>query len=231
MRFKWFRNLVYKAGNHREAKGFPSFISKTDETRIQNAPFYLDMDKRWCLTEKIDGQSGSFAIVKHKKKLPFSKLNYEYIVCSRNLRLYNRDKSSYWHVSDRYNLKEVLLNLIKERGCEFVAIQGECVAPGVQGNKYKVTEPDLYAFNLIYSDTGREPSAHGKEILDKYGIKWVPIVEEEAELPKTVDEMLALAHGKSMIGDTIREGLVCRSLDGKQSFKAVDPLFLIKYDE
>ena len=62
-------------------------------------------------------------------------------------------------------------------------------------------------------------------------VKWVPIVETNVDLPKTVDEMLALAHGQSMIGDTIREGLVCRTLDGKQSFKAVDPIFLMKYDE
>jgi hypothetical protein len=33
------------------------------------------------------------------------------------------------------------------------------------------------------------------------------------------------------LGNTIREGLVIRSLDGKTSFKAVDPLFLIKYNE
>ncbi len=39
------------------------------------------------------------------------------------------------------------------------------------------------------------------------------------------------AHGQSAIGDTLREGIVFRAQDGGQSFKAVDPLFLIQYDE
>ena len=79
MRWKWFRNLVYRRGDRREAKGFPSFISKTDETRIQNAPFYLDNPGPWVVTEKIDGQSGTFALVRHKKLF---RTEYEYVVCS-----------------------------------------------------------------------------------------------------------------------------------------------------
>lgn len=174
--------------------------------------------------------SGSFAIVKHKSKLPFKKALYEYIVCSRNLRLYNKDNSSYWSVSDRYNLEFVLRQMLDKTNFDWVAIQGECIAPGVQGNKYKVTEPDLYVFNLIYP-TGRIGSVAGRDIVEQYGLKWVPIVNEETELPKTVPEMLELAHGESALGNTIREGLVCRTPDGRQSFKAVDPEFLIKYNE
>jgi len=47
----------------------------------------------------------------------------------------------------------------------------------------------------------------------------------------TVNEVLDYAHGTSKLYDTLREGVVFRSLDGKQSFKAVDPLFLLKHDE
>ena len=50
-------------------------------------------------------------------------------------------------------------------------------------------------------------------------------------LPDTVSEVLKYAHGKSQLGETLREGIVFRSKDGKQSFKAVDPQFLLKYDE
>ena len=60
-------------------------------------------------------------------------------------------------------------------------------------------------------------------------MKFVPIVDTDVVLPDTVDEVLALAHGQSRIGDTLREGLVFRSMDGQQSFKAVDPEFLIHY--
>jgi hypothetical protein len=229
MRHKWFRQLVYRRGDHRESKAFPDFISKTDETRIQNAPFYLDADEPWTVTEKIDGQSGTFALVRRRRLL---RTHYEYIVCSRNLRLFKKDSSSYWTVSDRYEIEKHLREFLDlNPGVEWVAIQGECIGPKVQGNKYKVTEPDLFVFNLIVP-TGRVPSVEASDvIINDWGMKFVPILAASEHLPKTVPEMLEMAHGNSALGHTIREGVVCRSMDGKRSFKAVDPLFLIKYNE
>lgn len=210
-------------------RGWPDFLSKTDETRIQNAPFYLDWDQKWVVTEKIDGQSGSFAVKRNPKKL-FRKESFETFVCSRNVRLGKPDNSSYWSVWNRYSIEEKLIALCKTLDCEWVAIQGECIGPGVQGNKYKATIPDLYVFNFITSKDGRWATGDGEALLVPLGFKWVPIIGVE-ELPKTVEEMLEKAHGQSAIGDTLREGLVCRSLDGKQSFKAVDPEFLIHWGE
>lgn len=225
MRFGWFRKLVLPK---KQAKGFPNFISKTDETRIQNMPFILEDKRQWIATEKVDGQSGSFCLVRKKSWIPWVKDKFEYIVCSRNLRLWKKDSSSYWSVSDRYDMEKVLRNLIGN--WNWVAIQGECIASNVQGNKYKVTTPDLYVFNLIYPD-GRVGSCAAKEICEKQGLKFVPILATDYVLPDTVNEVLEYAHGQSVIGDTLREGIVFRSNDGKLSFKAVDPLFLIKYDE
>ena len=227
MRMEWFRQLVYKK-DHREGKGFPIFISKTDESRVQNMPWILQNKSEFVVTEKIDGQSGTFALVRHKSKAPWKKDNFEYIVCSRNLRLWNKNDTSYWRASDKYEVESALKSLIGNN--EWVAIQGECVASNVQGNKYKVTEPDLYVFNLIYPN-GRVGSVEAKLKCEKLGMKFVPILDEHYILPDTVNEMLEYAHGDSALGHTIREGVVLRSLDGKQSFKAVDPLFLIKYDE
>jgi len=227
MRFKWFRQLVYKRGDHRQSKAFPDFINKTDETRIQNAPFYLASDNPWVVTEKVDGQSGTFAVVRRKRLF---KTSYEYIVCSRNLRLFTKDASSYWAVSDKYEIEKRLCEYLNEHtDCEWVAIQGECISPKVQGNKYKVQEPDLFVFNFVLP-TGRIGSNEAAEIINGMGMKFVPIIGT-MKLPKTVPETLVFAHGNSALGHTIREGVVCRSLDGKQSFKAVDPLFLIKYNE
>jgi len=59
----------------------------------------------------------------------------------------------------------------------------------------------------------------------------VPIVDTDYVMPDTVEEVLEYAHGESKLYPTLREGIVFRSYDGKYSFKAVDPLFLIKYDE
>lgn len=227
MKYKWFRWFVYKFIDKRTAKGFPDFVSKTDETRIQNAPWYLDKDQQWVLTEKIDGQSGTFA-VKKTHKLFGSK--YETFICSRNIRLFNPDSSSYWSVWNKYGLEEKLIALCEFLCCEWVCIQGEIIGPGIQGNKYKRTKPQLYVFNFITSNDGRWASADGKTLLESFDLIWVPIIGVES-LPKTVEEMLALASGPSALADTLREGLVCRSMDGKQSFKAVDPEFLMKWGE
>ena len=226
MRWSWFRKLVLPK---KQAKGFPSFISKTDETRIQNAPFYLDMDCKYVATEKVDGQSGTFTLQRIKGKHFWNKDTYDFAVCSRNLRKWKKDTSSFWTVAEKYNLEEVLHKLIGDN--EWVAIQGECIAPNVQGNKYKVTEPDLYVFNLVYPN-GRIGSVEAKKIIAEHGLKFVPIIGEEVSIKgMTVPEVLEYATGKSQLYDTLREGIVFRSLDGKQSFKAVSPEFLIKHNE
>ena len=224
MRYKWYGRLVL--GKQKKKGGFPSFISKTDETRIQSAPWYLnDQEHPYVATEKIDGTSGTWALVRHRR--PLLKDRFEFIVCSRNMRL-EEDNSIYWQVAVKYCLCKTLINLIQDNN--WVAIQGECIGPKIQGNKYKVSEPHMYAFNLI-TPKGRVGSLKAKNILANFGINFVPIVDPKFMLPKTVDEMLEYAHGPSAIGDTLREGLVVRSQDGKQSFKAVDPKFLLKYNE
>lgn len=226
MKWSWFRRLVL---SKKQEKGFPSFISKTDETRIQNAPFYLDLDCEYVATEKVDGQSGTFTLQRVKGKHFWNKDTYDFAVCSRNLRKWKKDTSSFWSVAEKYNIEEILHKLIGDN--EWVAIQGECVAPNVQGNKYKVTEPDLYVFNLIYP-TGRVGSVEAKKIVAEHGLKFVPIIDEAVNLKgMSVADVLKYATGKSQLYDTLREGIVFRSLDGKQSFKAVSPEFLIKHNE
>ena len=222
MRFAWFRKLVLPK---KTKGGFPSFVSKTDEERIQNMPWICEDKREWTATEKIDGQSGTFALVKHKGLL---RTKYEYIVCSRNLRLGAKDNSSYWHVSDKYNIENALKNMIGDR--EWIALQGECIGPKIQKNKYGVKECDLYIFNLIYP-TGRVDSITAKSICENKGFNFVPIIADHVVLPDTVDEVLKYATGQSQLADTMREGIVFRSRDGKQSFKAVSPEFLIRWSE
>ena len=67
------------------------------------------------------------------------------------------------------------------------------------------------------------------EILSKYGIPCVPIVDEHFKIPTTCDELLNIATGKSVLDGGMREGLVFRSEDGVRSFKAVSNEFLLKY--
>ena len=226
MRMQWFRRLVLPKKQYR---GFPTFVAKTDETRIQNIPFILkDKETKWVATEKIDGQSGTFALVRHKSKIPFVKDKFEFIVCSRNLRLTKPDNSSYWSVAKKYQIENALKGMIGD--LPWVAIQGECIGPKIQKNKYHVTDYDLFVFNVI-TPIGRMNSFAARDVCEHIGLRFVPIVDSVITLPDTVDEVLAYAHGTSKLYDTLREGIVFRSSDGVKSFKAVDPLFLIKHDE
>ena len=237
MRFGWYRNLL----NSKKAKrGFPDFITKTDEIRIQNAPFMLEDKSRYVVTEKVDGSSGTYALVYHKRKLPFLKPKEEYIVCSRNVRLFSHDDSNYWKVSDKYDIKNLLCLICRERKTEWAAIQGEVVASDIQKNKYHVTEPQLYVFNIILPN-GRMGSMEAKKLLESIykdnpkcfvnQVNFVPILDDNFTLPDTVDEMVEYADGTSKLFDTLREGVVVRSYDGQRSFKAVSNKFLLKWNE
>ena len=226
MRYEWFRKLTLPK---KQQKGFPEFVSKTDETRIQNAPFYLQLDTAYIATEKVDGQSGTFTLQKLPKKYFWNKTKYDFAVCSRNMRIWKKDHSSYWDVAEKYQMKEILKQLIGDN--EWVAIQGECVAPNVQKNKYHVNEAELYVFNLIYPD-GRMGSLEAKKKVEELGLKFVPVLDEAVKIKgMTMNEVLEYATGTSKLYDTLREGIVFRSLDGKQSFKAVSPDFLIMHGE
>jgi hypothetical protein len=71
-----------------------------------------------------------------------------------------------------------------------------------------------------------------KKMLDEVDIPSVPILAEEYVLPDTIDELRAFVHGeKSKIDGGMREGIVFRSQDGTDSFKCVDPEFLLKYHQ
>lgn len=229
---KLTRPLAYKlfAGTKRVKSGFPEFVAKTDETRIQNIPQILENnDHLYVGREKIDGQSGTFFLKKQYHLLKFLPPKYDFGVCSRNRRLFDEDNSSFWSVARKYNLRKVLEDLLYDD--DWVCIQGEVVGPGIQGNKYDLKDYDLYCFNLIYP-AGKEQCFMAEKELAEHGLKWAPLVYDNIKLPKTVDEVLALADGKSALHDTPREGIVFRNYENGncQSFKAISNQFLLEHN-
>lgn len=239
MRFKWYRNWMKK--HKKGSRGFPREVSKTDEERIQNYmssgfDCYVDDNgelrirdtDEYVATEKVDGQSGTF-MLRSKRFLLFFH-GYEYIVCSRNL--VNKDpNSSYNTVSRKYSIEKVLKAILKRKNLEWVCIQGECIGPNIQQNKYHANDYELKVFNLIDNKHGRFDTFTMKSIMDEYGLKTVPIIDVISLEGKSVDDILKISNGKSQLYDTLREGIVFRSIDGKKSFKAVSPEFLFKYSK
>lgn len=236
MRRQWGKKLLFVFfGSKKKDRGFPVWVKKTDEERVQNMPWILESDEDWVATEKIDGTSTTFAM----KRLKHGK--YEYTVCSRNVAFNadprkNKDKKFYYdtnvylEMSEQYAMYDVCRLLLEDRpSAEWVYVQAETYGDGIQKRDYSLSNKRIAAFNLVYSDTGRLGTLEMCNILKNYGVPCVPIVSETMKLPKTVEECLAFVDGESAIDGKEREGIVFRTLDGQKSFKAVSNPYLLKY--
>ena len=231
MRREWGRKIMFALfGKKKDKKnGWPSWVSKTDEERIQNMTWILEDKSEWIATEKIDGTSTTATYRRTGRK------KHEFYICSRNVVFDKPDKGCYYEtnvyteMAEKYHFEDVLAALVENYNLEWATLQGETYGAGIQKREYGLKEHDFAGFNLIFSDRGRLNSVEAKEILAEYGIPWVPIVDEHFVLPDTVEELLTIATDKSVIDGGMREGLVFRSQDGARSFKAVSNEFLMKY--
>ena len=231
MKREWGRKVMFALfGKKKDKKnGWPSWVSKTDEERVQNMTWILEDKSEWIATEKIDGTSTTATYRRTGRK------KHEFYICSRNVVFDKPDKGCYYEtnvyteMAEKYHFEDVLAALVEKYDLEWATLQGETYGAGIQKREYGLKEHDFVGFNLIFSDRGRLNSVEAKEILAEYGIPWVPIVDEHFVLPDTVEELLAIATDKSVIDGGMREGLVFRSQDGARSFKAVSNEFLLKY--
>ena len=234
MKREWGRKLMFVFfGKKKDKKnGWPVWVKKTDEERIENMPWILQNKNPWIVTEKIDGSSTTFTMKRGRFK------KKDFYVCSRNVCFDSVDKPCYYdtniylEMAQKYHMFEVLSQLLDSMpAAEWVTIQGETYGEGVQRNTYDLTGHDFMAFNLITSDKGRWNSCNMKNLLEnKYQIPCVPILAGEYILPDTIEELREYVNSQpSIVNGKIKEGIVCRSLDGIQSFKCVSPEYLLKY--
>lgn len=203
---------------------FPGFLKKTDQTRIQAMPKLLAKYKgqKFVITEKLDGSS-----------MTAYNFNDEKEICSRNLKVKEDEKNAFWKV----NLKYDILNRIPAG----FAIQGELVGPGVQKNKYKLAELDVYFFDVY--DINKSEYLYpeeAEEFIKKLDLKFVPNLGV-IELPDSVDELVKLSEvTTSALAPVLREGLVFKASKelgkkedenqkiGRLSFKVISPKFLLE---
>lgn len=233
MKRSWGRKIMFLFfGKKRDnPRGFPKFISKTDEERVENQPWRCGDGKQYIATEKLDGTSCTYALERKR----FNR--FEFYVCSRNVRQKDEkqscyhDHNIYWDLAFKYDIENKLKQYLNEHtDCKWVCIQGEGVG-SVQGNPLKLDHDDLYVFNFITSADGRWNSYTGRELIESFGMKWVPILGE-ISVPESMEEFKQMAHANSVVNSSvIREGIVCRSLDGSDSFKNVDPIYLLKHNQ
>ncbi|MBX2921703.1 MAG: RNA ligase (ATP) [Chitinophagaceae bacterium] len=200
---------------------FPSFIPKTDETRVQVMQDELSKHKgkEYYITEKLDGTSVTFFI----KDGGFG-------VCSRNMELVENADSVYWQTAKHLAIEDKLRSLNRN-----VAIQGELVGESIQGNKLKLKGNSVFFFTLFWIDEYKYAGYdEWKEVFGVIGLETVPVLEKSFALADDIDVLLKMAERKSVLNaDVLAEGIVIRVKIANElvSFKAINNKFLLSYDE
>jgi RNA ligase (TIGR02306 family) len=206
------------------AKGaFPGFVPKTDETRVQVLQELLDKyaGTTCYVTEKLDGSSVTYYL-----------RDGEFGVCSRNLELLESPENSLWKVARELKIEEGLRNLGRN-----IALQGELIGEGIQGNIYKLRGQSARFFNVFDIDAYQFLDFEAfKAVIGGLGLQTVPILDEGYGLMNDIEALVAMATGTSVLHNVEREGVVIRPLEEKQdligrvSFKAISLEFLLKHE-
>ena len=224
-RFGFFREWYLKRNNLKsKVKVWPSWITKTDEERVQNCVRMFEEERdaktTFYSTEKLDGCSASYSW--HKG---------EFTVCSRNVWLKRPDDSHYWEMADFYDIKSALADIAKKYSLDTVVLQGEILGEGIQKNKYRLVGHIFRAFNLELNGKATDYENMADE-LAKHAIVSVPLIERAMYLPETVQELVKKSIGPSILrNQQTREGIVVRDIQRRISFKVINPEFLLKEEE
>ena len=199
---------------------FPSFIPKTDEIRIQNFESevgFSPVGERAYVTEKLDGTSFTCYFN-----------NGVFGVCGRNWELSETSDNSLWRMANVLQLKEKMTKHGKN-----IALQGELVGAGINGNLYGLSDHKLFFFTGYDIDKGRRMFFDELEwVLFGLQLQMVPLLEKYGFVipneSNIVDYMLKYAEGKSVLNMEVdREGVVVRGLEREFSFKAISNTYLL----
>lgn len=200
---------------------FPGWIPKTDQERIQNLTTELaewrTQDLTWEVTEKLDGSSMTVFVRDEEEG-----------VCSRNLQLRENATNTMWQVSRR----EQIIEKIRASGRN-LAIQGEIIGEGIQGNRYKVRGQQFLVFDIYDIDAGRYLTpAERITVVAKLDIKHVPVLRSAFSIEaQKVNDLLFTAEGVSAlcgVDGPEREGLVFKCNSSQVSFKVISNSFLLR---
>jgi RNA ligase (TIGR02306 family) len=193
---------------------FPTnLIPKTDQERIQNC--FDEIEAKGAVTYevtmKLDGSSCTIF-----------RWDDELRVCSRNLELKINDEN-------KDNTLVAMALKIGDHIPNGVAVQGELMGPGIQGNREGFKEHRFFVFDMFsIVDHHYFSTKYCRYMCETLGLDHVPVLGVDWTAPESVDAGLAVAEGAS-INHKIREGLVWKcNEDPGFSFKTISNQFLLK---
>lgn len=215
---------------------------------LQWKPVYVreakaSLEDEYEITLKLDGSSMT-TFVRGVQVVLDDELNVpvyapETGVCSRNLQLKvneeNKD-NTFIKVSTDTGLLDALKKFYVDTG-RSIAVQGEVMAPGIQGNRENFKEPRFFVFDVFDIDKHEYMSPEERmEVFKELqivatGIEHVPVLHKAVRLQDlgltSVKDLLKFAEGPSMV-NPVCEGKVFKCRNRKFSFKAINDVFLTK---
>lgn len=245
-----------------KTRSFPYFLKKTDQERVQNYGHMVvkALDEEFEVTVKKDGSSmtvfrvdPSSKYYKDAKRMTNGKLNMfqrfinwaadiingkeaVYGICSRNLMLPLYGDSNF-HKAAVMPLEA--LRKLDKLGKSY-AIQGEVVAPDIQGNYEKVEKVEFHMFDMFLIDEQEYamPTFRRQWAAD-FGVRHATVVDKGTlrnilqlkEGEDVVQKALTYASGEGDNAGVAREGVVFKAEDRDFSFKCVSNEYLLAKDK
>jgi hypothetical protein len=173
----------------------------------------------WEVTEKLDGSSMTVYVNEQ-----------DHGVCSRNLNLYDTEGNTLWQVAHR----DQIITAIQDSQRN-LAIQGELIGEGIQGNPYKIKGQSFYVFDIYDIDKGSYMTPiQRRDFCEFHELLHVPVIDTASHLSpgETIEGLLKHAEGKSQLNpQTDREGLVFKCNEKQESFKTIANSYLLKHGD
>jgi RNA ligase (TIGR02306 family) len=232
------------------ALGFPKFIQKTDQTRVQNITnlyskavadgeefeesFKLDGSSLTAFVR--DGVAGvasrnvGFRMEDEKRGFLSTLSRFVSHLRSRGLRtakwerVIKKDDNAFTQMAVEAGLIEAI-----RRDGRNLAIQGEMCGPSIQKNFEGLDKNTFFTYDVFLIDEQRYmlPAERIKFCTDQ-GVKHVPVNTTGPLKAATVAEVLVRADGPSGLKGKFREGFVYKSTKRDFSFKAISNAYLLK---
>lgn len=233
------------------ALGFPKFIPKTDQTRLQNIPVQFaqarDSGELFEKSFKLDGSS--MTAYSFKGVLGVASRNVGFRLQSTNKGFVQTVKDFVAQVKQRGFRRakwepkisadsNAFITMAQESGVmtalvrenRNLAFQGEMVGPSIQKNFEGVEQNEFYVYDVYDIDAQKYllPDIR-QELCKKYNLKHVPLASDHpVVLPVDVATAILDADGPSGLKGKYREGFVYKSMTRDFSFKVISNAYLLK---
>lgn len=202
---------------------FPSWIPKTDETRLQSEPSLLKeiLNEPFVATIKYDGTSATYSL---------DHTNDTFISCSRNFIVQD---GVYVDIAKELDIEKKL----RQRKYCYYALQGEICGPKIGGNLLELSAPKLFVFN-VFDLQKREYLKHNHALDVIHDLELEPVREfmvgtnffehDLSNITRMIESMTYEGTNNPIEGTVIRHltNKFSRKLQGRLSFKIISNVFL-----